>query len=191
MLYKNKELQLKLCLGLDQPDRLYHAATVEIDERNGAPTGTLTHNISDTDMGSIDDDNLDPVANPIIPGENSFEKWQQIHVTNMGGSSAIDNLKVWRTGSLGGDADHVTNARTTSYGGAETYAQPTASTSSVATQAMPTSTPGSANLGIGGSLSGQLTNTGSSDYLVHQIQTDEGDTAGSTSTMNYQYDETA
>lgn len=167
------------------------AATVEIDERNGAPAGTLTHNITDTDMGSTDAANLDPVANPVVPGDNTYEKWQQIHVTNMGGSSLIDNLKVWRTGALGGSAVHVTNARTSSYGGAATYATPTASDSSVATQTMPTAEPGSANLGIGGSLSGSLSATGSSDYLVHQIQTDAGDVAGSTSTMNYQYDETA
>jgi hypothetical protein len=166
------------------------AATVEIDEYNGAGE-TVTHGISDTDMGSTDAANLDPVANPVVPGENTYEKWQKFHVSAMGGSSQIDNLKVWRTGALGGSAIHVTNARTSSYGGAETYAQPVATDSSVATQAMPTSEPGSANLGIGGSLSGALTNTGSSDYLVHQIQTDAGDTAGSTSTMNYQYDETA
>lgn len=167
------------------------AATVEIDERNGAPAGTLTHNIGDTDMGSIDDNDLDPVANPIVPDANTFEKWQQFHVTAMGGSSAIDNLKVWRTGALGANATHVTNARTSSYGGAETYAEPTDSDSTVADQTMPTAEPGSANLGIGGSLSGQLTGTGSSDYLVHQIQTNSSATAGSTSTMNYQYDETA
>ena len=46
-------------------------------------------------------------------------------------------------------------------------------------------------VGIGGSLSGSLTATGSSDYIVHQIQTTGSATAGSTSTMNYQYDETA
>ena len=80
---------------------------------------------------------------------------------------------------------------TYSHGGAETYATSTDSDSVVATQAMPTSEPSGANLGIGGSLGGSLTAAGSSDYLVHQIQTDAGDTAGSTSTMNYQYDETA
>lgn len=168
------------------------SATVEIDEQNGASGGpTLSHNITKTDMGSTDALNLDPVANPVTPGNNTFEKWQKIHVTAMGGSSKIDNLKVWRTGALGGAAVHVTNARTTSYGGAPTYATPTASASSVATQTMPTSAPGSANLGIGGSLTGSLTATGSSDFLVHQIQTNASDTAGSTSTMNYQYDETA
>lgn len=169
------------------------AATVEIDERNGASAGTLTHNITTSDMGSVDAVNLDPVANPITPNTRSFAKYQQIHVTAMGGSSKIDNLKVWRTGSLGtgGTHSHLTNARTTSYAGALTYAAPTQSAVTNVDQAMPTSAPGSANLGIGGSLTGSLTATGSSDYLVHQITTDASATAGSTSTMNYQYDETA
>lgn len=166
------------------------SATVQIDESNGAGE-TVTANITNSNMGSTDAVNLDPVANPVSPGSNTFEKWQRFHVTAMGGSSKIDNLKVWRTSALGGSAVHKTNARTTSYGGAATYATPTASASSVATQTMPTSTPGSANLGIGGSLTGSLTATGFSDYLVHQIQTNAADTAGSTSTMNYQYDETA
>jgi len=185
------QTNLRSCLGLNDIDRSLHAATVEIDERNGAPAGTLTHNITNTNMGSTDAVNLDPVANPVTPGNNTYEKWQQIHVTAMGGSSQINNLKVWRTGALGGAATHVTNARTSSYGGAATYATPIATASTLATQAMPTSAPGTANLGIGGSLTGALTATGSSDYLIHQIQTNAADTAGSTSTMNYQYDEVA
>lgn len=166
------------------------AATARINEFNGA-SETKTNDITNTNMGSTDAVNLNPVTYPITPGENSFEKWQKIEITNMGGSSKIDNLKIWRTGALGGDAAHKTNARTTNYGGAETYAQPTASASSVADQNMPTSEPATANLGIGGSLTGALTDVGASDYLVHQIQTDADDTAGSSSTMNYQYDETA
>lgn len=166
------------------------AATVEICESNTV-SQTVTHNISDTDMGSADSATVDPVANPITPGSNSYEKWQRFHVTAMGGSSKIDNLQVWRTGALGANASHVTNARTSSYGGAPTFATPTASSSSVAGQTMPTSDPGAANLGIGGSLTGSLTATGYSDYLVHQIQTTGSATAGSTTTMNYQYDETA
>src|SRR5215213_1323892 len=156
------------------------AATVEIDERNGASTGTLSHNITNTNMGNTDAINLDPVANPVTPGNNTYEKYQQFHVTAMGGSSQIDTLKVWRTGALGGAAVHLTNARTSGYAGAATYAQPVSTTSSVATQTMPTSTPGSANLGIGGSLSGSLTATGSSDYIVHQVQTNASDVSGST-----------
>ena len=166
------------------------AATVQINEYNGVGE-TETANITNTNMGDTDAVNLDPVAYPVVPGENTYEKWQKIDVTNMGGSSKIDNLKVWRTGALGGSAVHVTNARTSSYGGAETYAQPVKTDSTVADQTMPTSEPASANLGIGGALAGALTAAGESDYLVHQIQTDAGDVAGSTSTMNYQYDETA
>lgn len=168
------------------------AATVEIDEANGA-SETIEHNISNTNMGSSDEPNLDPVANPIAPNTRTYVKYQKIHVTNMGGSSKIDNLKIWRTGSLGtgGTHSHLTNARESSYGGAITYATPTRSSVSGVDQTMPTSTPSGANLGIGGSLTGSLTTTGSSDYLAHQIVVDASATAGSTSTMNYQYDETA
>jgi hypothetical protein len=56
---------------------------------------------------------------------------------------------------------------------------------------MPSTEPTDANLGIGGALAGNLEATGESDLLIHQIGTDAGDTAGSTSTLNYQYDETA
>ena len=87
-------------------------------------------------------------------------------------------------------ATHKTNARTADYGGAETYAEPVKTASTVADQTMPTSAPASANLGIGGALAGSLTAEGYSDYLVHQIQTNVADVAGSTkvflifSTMN-------
>lgn len=166
------------------------AATVEICESNGSGE-TVTHNITDTDMSTEDSATTDPVANKITPGNRSMIKYQRFHVTAMGGSSAIQNLQVWRTGALGGSATHVTNARTSSYGGALSYATPTTSAVTGVDQTMPTSDPGSANLGIGGSLSGSLTSTGYSDYLGHQIITNSSDTAGSTSTMNYQYDEIA
>ena len=166
------------------------AATVQIDESNGVGE-TQTTNISNTNMGSTDAANLDPVAYPVVAGNNTYEKWQRFHVTSLGGSSKINNLQVWRTGALGGSAVHKTNARTTSYGGAQTYAQPVATTSIYATQTMPSSAPGSANLGIAGSLAGGLTGAGYSDYLAHQIQTNIADTAGSTSLLNYQYDEIA
>ena len=168
------------------------AATVQINEYNTV-SETEETNITNTNMGDTDAPNLDPVAYPVVPGENTYEKWQKIDVTGMGGSSKIDNLKIWRTGALGGAAVHLTNARETSYGGAESFATPVKTTSGVgkATEAMPTSEPTDANLGIGGSLTGELTAAGMSDYLIHQIQTDAGDVAGSTSTMNYQYDETA
>lgn len=168
------------------------AATVEIDEQNGksdSPTLAVTHNIANTNMGSTDAANMDPAAYPIVPGGNSYDKWQLIHVIDMGASSKISNLKVWRSGSLGANALHMTNARTSNYGGTQTYTTPSLAPSTVANQIMPTGTPSSANLGIGGNLAGALTASGYSDFLVHQIQTTPQATAGSTTTMNYQYDE--
>ena len=166
------------------------SATVQINEFNGAGE-TKTANITNSNLGSSDSVNLNASANPIIAGSNSFEKWQKIEVTALGGSSAIDNLKTWMTGSLSGSDALKTNARTATYGGAETYGTPVASTSSKAAQTMPIAEPASANLGIGGSLTGSITAVGSSDYLVMQLQTDAATTAGASLTIHYQYDETA
>lgn len=166
------------------------AASVELDEANGAGE-TLSHDVDNTNMGAVDSADLDAADNPVTPGTRTYIKYQKLHVTAMGGSSKINNLKVWRDGALGGAASHVTNARTSSYAGALAYATPVRTAVATVDQAMPTSEPGSANLGIGGSLAGELTTTGSSDYLGHQLVTDNADVAGSTSTMHYQYDETA
>ena len=166
------------------------AATIEICESNGVGE-TVTHSITNTNMGNTEAVNLDPVAFPVTPGAYTYAKYQRMHLTALGGSSAINNLKVWRTGALGGAAVHVTNARIAAYGGAIAYATPVKIAIATVDQTMPTSVPASANLGIGGSLAGSLTGAGYSDYLVHQIQTNAADIAGSTSTMSYQYDETA
>lgn len=166
------------------------AATVQVNEYNGVGE-TKSANITNTNMGSTDAANLVAATYPIVAGENSYEKCQTVEVTAMGGSSAIDNIKIWRTGTLGGSAAHLTNARETSYVEQATYVQPIATTSTIATQAMPSSEPTGANLGIAGSLTGSLTATGETDRLYHQMQTDSGDVIGSTTTMNYQYDETA
>jgi hypothetical protein len=170
------------------------AATVEICESYGT-TGSesVAHNITNTNMGNALGANIDPVANPITPGNRSYAKYQRIHVTNIGTSSAINNLKVWRTGALGGSATHLTNAgESTAYTAVTTFATPVKTAITDVDNAMPVTTaPTTNNLGIGGDLVTSLTAAGYSDYLVHQIVTDAGDVAGSTSTMSYQYDETA
>ena len=165
-------------------------ATIQLDEYNGVGE-TKTANPTDVDMGSVDSANLDPVANPIVAGENSYEKVHTLEVTAMGGSSEVKNIKIWRTGALGGSATHLTNARESAYVEQATYVQPVATASTIATQTMPSTEPTGANLGIAGVLTGALTAVGETDRLYHQIQTDAGDTAGSTSTMNFQYDEVA
>jgi len=167
------------------------AAAVSISESNTG-SETITASITNTNMGSTDAVNLDPVVYPIAAGSNSYEKYQRFNLTALNSSSAIKNLKVWRSSSpaLPTNDAHKTNARESGYV-QKTFATPVATTSTQATQTMPTTTPSGANLGIGGSLTGSLSSPGYSDYLVHQIQVDAGTTAGITVNMNYQYDEIA
>lgn len=167
------------------------AATVTLSESNGAGQ-TVTNDITNSNWGSTDAVNLVAATHPITPNTRSFAKYQRFRVSNMGGSSAIKTLKVWRTTALSGSDTHVTNARTTSYGGAATYAEPVNTAITGADQTMPTSEPGSANLGIGGSLTGEITSaTNYSDYLIHQIVVHSGTTSGASTTMNYKYSEIA
>lgn len=171
------------------------SATVSISESNGL-TPTVTASITNANMGSVESVNLDPVTYPCPATGYSYEKWQRLNVTAMGTVSAIQNLRVYDSASLGTGATHKTNARTSSYGGAQTYdttngPQNTDRSATYGyTQTMPTSIPSTANLGIGGSLSGSLTATGYSDYLIHQIVT-SGASAGTTVTMTIAYDEVA
>ena len=166
------------------------AATVSVSESNKA--GEIVEaSITNSNMGSTDDVNLSAASYPILAGNRSYAKYQRFNVTDMGASTAILNLKVWRTGALAGSSTHVTNARESAYGGAASYATPVATAIAGADQAMPTSVPTGANLGIAGVLNGSLVATGYSDYLIHQLVTDAGDTAGNSTTMNYQYDEVA
>lgn len=165
------------------------AAIVQISEYNTV-SETKTASITNSNFGSTDAVNLVTATYPITAGTNSYEKYQKLEVTAMGGSTSVEDLKVWYTGALSGSDTFLTNARTSAYGGAETFATPVATASSKATQTMPTSAPAT-NLGIGGSLSGTLTAAGSSDYLVMQLQVDAGTTSGATLTLNYRYAEVA
>lgn len=131
------------------------------------------------------------MAYPLIPGTYSYEKFQKLEVTNMGGSSKIDNLKVWRTGALGAEAAQLTNARETSYGGAAVYSQPVNTVSALATETMPSGVPTGPNLGIGGFLASGLLAAGYSDFLVFQNSVTVSAVAGSSTTLNVQYDEIA
>lgn len=166
------------------------AAIVQINEYNGVGE-TKSANVTNSNWGSVDAANLDAVANPIVAGDNSYEKCQTFEVTAMGGSSEVNTLKVWRNTALGANATHLTNAREAAYVEQATYVQPVATVSTIATQTMPSTEPSGANLGIAGSLATALTGVGESDRLYHQIQTTGAVVAGATTTMNYQYDEVA
>lgn len=165
------------------------AATVQISEYNGAGE-TKTASITNSNLGSTDAVNLVAATYPITAGTSSYEKYQKLEVTAMGGSSSVKDLKFWYTGTLSGSDTLLTNARTSAYAGAATYATPVATASSKATQTAPSAAPAT-NWGIGGSLTGSLTGTGSSDYLVIQLNVHAATTAGATLTFNYRYTEVA
>ncbi len=163
-----------------------------IDEQNGTDPGSPTADITNTNYGSVDSPNLTVSGNEIVAGENSFEKWQKMSFTTSD-FNTVDNLKVWKNSGNYVTGEGIdTNLRESSYGGAETYATPTETTSTVATQVMPVAEPSGANLGIGGSLGGQLVALGDSDYMVSQLQTTVSTPAGNVNQkqFTYQWDET-
>lgn len=175
------------------------AATVVITETNGPQaSSTETVDPSNINMGSVDDAELDPATHPITAQADghAFEKWLRMFVSAMGGSSIIDNLKIWLS-SLGGGwktgEGMSTNLRESGYVQASyPSGGPIEINSTVATQGMPESEPSGPNLGIGGSLGGSITSAPSySDWGVLQLDVSNLTPAGSVNqkTITFQYDE--
>lgn len=174
------------------------AATVEIAERNGASPGTETDGVTNLNMGSVDQPNLNPATYPIsaVAGGCAYEKWERVLVTTLGGSSQVDNIRIWLSNTGGGFATGeqlLCNLTTSGYVAASyPSAGPSDSTSTVATITTPTSQPGSANIGIGGALSGNITAAPAySDYFVFQEQVTTSTPAGAlnTKTIEILWDE--
>lgn len=168
------------------------AATVSISESNGAGE-TVTASVSNINYGSTDAVNLVPADYPITRGTYSYEKWNRYNVTDMGTSTKIDNLQVWKSAgtlSLGSSGTMKANLVTSGYT-AETYSTPVNTQSTKADTTFPTSDPGTANIGISGSLTGSLTSTGYSDYIVSQIYVDTDAPVGPHAqlTITFQWDE--
>lgn len=161
------------------------AATFSWVESNGA--GETESTPTNINFGSTDAVNLVALTYPITAGENSYEKYIKVKFT--GTFSTIDNIKFWKSAGT-----YVTGEGIDWDGevALASYATPTDSTSSVATTVLPTSDPGTANVSIGGSLSGTITVSGNtSDYIVMQLQTTSSTPAGAvnTKTMTLTYDE--
>ena len=70
------------------------AASVQIDEQNGAGAGSPTTNITNSNMGNVDAANLVAATYPVTPGDYTYAKYQRLQVTNMGGSSATTFLSI-------------------------------------------------------------------------------------------------
>lgn len=154
----------------------------------GGDTGVPTN----LNLGSTNSRNLAPSTYPITAGTYSFSKWVR---GNWSGSfTRIENLKFWMSASGTGYVTGETlkfAGTTASYAGTSTYVAPTQSADAQAANAMVISEPGTANIGVGGSLTGSLTSAGYGDFIVVQASITSAASAGpvQTKTFTLQYDE--
>jgi len=170
------------------------AATVEICESNDSTGESITHGVTNLNFGNADESQQVYTDHPIpIPGCSYF-KLIRYHVT-VAPSNKINNLQVYKsagayvTGESCYANTHVTQGSYDTYK-KTSYSAPN-KTELTGYYALATSDPGSANLGIGGSLTGEITTTGYSDYLMLQLKGDGTAVPGSTNskTITFEYDE--
>lgn len=162
------------------------AATFNWNQRNGA-AGTATDlgsagnlaNFKTTDTTGIGD----YAANPISAGNNSMEVVLRGHFT--GTFNQIRDFRFWQSTAF----SPSTGLQVFFSGTQVIYLQPTTGTSSIATSSIPTTDPGSANVSVGGSLTGCLTTSGFTDHIYLQLRTTvsapAGDTSLATFTLSY------
>jgi len=158
------------------------AATFGWVEYNQNATDTSTP--TNLNMGSTNAADLTPATYPITAGSYSFEKW--VKAAFSGTFTRIENVKFWKSAGA-----YVTGEGVTYTGQTTAFATPTSGQSTEADTAIPVAEPGSANVSIGGSLTGSLTAAGSTDFVVLQSTIDSSASAGltNTKTLTLQYDE--
>lgn len=152
-------------------------ATFGFSESNGAGE-TVTDAISNINYGNTDAVNITPASNPVTAGNNSFEKWNRGKFS--GTYSSVSNLKFWKSAGAYVTGEGIVAAVN------HAFATPTASTSSIATVAVPTSS-GSALVPTAPGSSPSY-----SGYIITQLQTTGSTPPGNvnTKTFTLQYDET-
>jgi len=151
-------------------------------EYNANATATATP--TNLNLGSTMAANLAPSTYPITAGTYSYEKWLKALFT--GSFTRIENLQFWKSAGA-----YVTGETIKWTGNYTTYTVPIQTVSTIATTAVPTADPGTANVGIGGSLSGSLVATGYSDFILLQASVTTAASAGAVNqkTFTLQYDE--
>lgn len=126
----------------------------------------------------------DYTSYPITAGNSSYEVWLRAKFS--GTFNEVQNLQFYKSaGTYGTGIGIQWDGETTA------YATPVSSNSTVATTDVPTADPGSANVSVGGELTGSLTASGYSDYIVLQLDSTTATEAGDTNTFTFtlQYDE--
>lgn len=162
-------------------------ANVLISEMN---TGSVTtDDITNMNYGSNDSYDIVIATYPINRGDYSFEKLNAYKLSNLSGSSLIDNFKVWLTGSADTGIIHLTNLSGSLEN--DVYATPITTVSSVCTEAMPIVEPTNENIGKSGVTGGLNTNGQYSDLVWSQVETQGGASPGDQTSRNFywQYDE--
>lgn len=126
----------------------------------------------------------DYTSYPITAGNNSYEVWLKGHFT--AAFNKVQNAKFWKSAGAFGAGEGIDWD-----GVATAYVTPVTAQSTIATAAIPTASPGSANVGFAGSLAGSITAAGFSDFIVMQMQTTTAAEAGDTDTFTFTltYDE--
>ena len=124
-------------------------------------------------------------TNPIPAGGNSFEVYLRAKFT--GTFTKVDNIQFWRSTNFSPATGLALYWKPK---GASAYVAPTSAVSR-AVSAIPTADPGSANIGIGNNITGNLAASGYSNHIVLQLRTTSAATAGDTSlaTFTLNYDE--
>lgn len=167
-------------------------ATVHIAESNGAGE-TVTDNITNLNLVSVDSSSASASANPVTAGNRSYQKWIRYELHAINDSNKIDNFQVWMTPAPSTTGvSYVTNLQTASPPNDAYQTPATADEDGTLTdQSMPTSDPGSWNIGVSGANTGLTSNGTHSDYIVVQLVTTGSTPPGNLpqKTFHFQYDE--
>lgn len=186
------------------------AATVEFSESNGPNAGeVVTNGISNINFGSSDSPNIVPASHPIIIGQFGYGKWIRFHVSAMGGSSNIADLRLYKSSgaylageSINSNLDTNVNLyRITLYahrvagGGGGLVVTPITDGGVASVGANvnpPAALPASENISIGGIVGGVLHAPGYSDYAFLALATTGATPAGPVNqkVFTIQYNET-
>ena len=163
------------------------SASAGFSEANGVGED-ITDAISNINFGSSDDPNLVAASNTIVAGENSYEKFICVKFT--GTWTEISNMKFWKSAGVYKTEEDIHAAAQA------TFATPVATTSSIATSTIPTTSGTALELksaeGEDVVEYGASGVTGYTDYVCLQLQTTVSTETGAvnTKTFTFQWDET-
>ncbi len=175
------------------------AATVYISESNLAGE-FVTDNITNISFGSVDQPNIVAATHPIIQAESSYFKMLRFKVQSLGTSTTIKDLRWWKSSGayVASEIIRIIDRQSGGFNNTVVYTQPSQSTSpnppfTGATIDLRTSDPGTACVGIGGSLAGTIIAAPNySEYFAAQLQTGAGTPVGPVNqkVITLQYEET-